>query len=58
MYQTLDGKETGYWDATTGKWKPDHGFDDAIKEGLKVARKQSAPDFVAVPVRAPKEARP
>jgi hypothetical protein len=58
MYQTLDGNETGYWDATTGNWKPDHRFDDAIKEGLKVARKQSAPDFVAVPVRAPKEARP
>jgi hypothetical protein len=58
MYQSLDGKETGYWDATTGKWKPDRAFDDAIKEGLKVARKQSAPDFVAVPVRAPKEARP
>jgi seryl-tRNA synthetase len=58
MYQTLDGKESGYWDATAGKWKPDNRFDDAIKEGLKVARKQSAPDFVAVPVRAPKEARP
>ncbi len=58
MYQTLDGRESGYWDATSGKWKPDNRFDDAIKEGLKVARKQSAPDFVAVPVRAPKEARP
>jgi len=57
MYQALDGKESGYWDATAGKWKPDSRYDDAIKEGLKVARKQAAPDFVAVPVRAPKEAR-
>jgi chromosome segregation ATPase len=58
MYQTLDGKESGYWDAVSGKWKLDNRYDDAIKEGLKVARKQAAPDFVAVPVRAPKEARP
>jgi chromosome segregation ATPase len=58
MYQTLDGKETGYWDAVAGKWKLDNGYDDAIKEGLKVARKQAAPDFVSIPVRVPKEARP
>jgi hypothetical protein len=55
MYQTLDGAETGYWNATTGKWQVDNQFDDAIREGLKVARKQAAPDFVAVPVRAPRE---
>ena len=56
LYQTLDGAETGYWNATTSKWQVDDRFEDAIREGLKVARKQAAPDFVAVPVRAPREA--
>jgi len=58
LYQTLDGRESGYWDATAKSWKPDARFADAIRSGLKVAKKQSAPDFVVVPVRAPREARP
>jgi Protein of unknown function (DUF3450) len=55
MYQTLDGKETGYWDANAKTWKQDSDYQEAIKAGLKVAKKQSAPDFVTVAVRAPKE---
>jgi hypothetical protein len=55
MYQTLDGKETGYWDANAQAWKQDSDYQEAIKAGLKVAKKQSAPDFVTVAVRAPKE---
>jgi uncharacterized protein (DUF3084 family) len=55
MYQTLDGKETGYWDANEKTWKQDKSYRDALRAGLKVAKKQSAPDFIAVAVRAPKE---
>lgn len=55
MYQTLDGKETGYWDANEKTWKKDDEYGDAIRAGLKVAKKQAAPDFVTVAVRAPKE---
>jgi vacuolar-type H+-ATPase subunit I/STV1 len=55
MYQTLDGKETGYWDENAKAWKQDSDYQEAIKAGLKVAKKQSAPDFVTVAVRAPKE---
>jgi septal ring factor EnvC (AmiA/AmiB activator) len=55
MYQTLDGKETGYWDATAKTWKLDGGYRDGIRAGLKVAKKQAAPDFIAVAVAAPKE---
>ena len=57
MYQTLDGKESGYWDATAGKWQPDDHFDDAIKEGLKVAQQTGGARFRGGAVRAPKEAR-
>lgn len=56
MYQTLDGKETGYWDATTKKWVADNSYRDAMISGLKVAKKQAAPDFLEVAVAAPKEA--
>jgi hypothetical protein len=55
MYQTLDGKETGYWDADAKAWKQDADYTDAMRAGLKVAKKQAAPDFVTVAVRAPKE---
>lgn len=55
MYQTLDGKETGYWDATAKNWKQDSDYQDGIRAGLKVAKKQAAPDFISVAVPAPKE---
>jgi hypothetical protein len=55
MYQTLDGAETGYWDAKQKTWKKDDEYRDAIRAGLKVAKKQAAPDFVTVAVPAPKE---
>ena len=57
LYQTLDGKETGYWDVDKKKWVVDDSYQDAIKGGLKVAKKQSAPDFLTVAVHAPKEIR-
>lgn len=55
MYQTLDGKETGYWDNTARVWKTENRYHDAVQEGLKVARKQAAPDFVGVALPAPVE---
>jgi hypothetical protein len=55
LYQTLDGSETGYWDADAKTWKQDSNYEDAIKSGLKVAKKQSAPDFIRLPVHAPKQ---
>jgi hypothetical protein len=55
LYQTLDGGETGYWDADAKQFKQNNDYDDAIKAGLKVAKKQSAPDFISLPVHAPKQ---
>jgi Protein of unknown function (DUF3450) len=55
MYQTLDGKETGYWDTDAKSWKQDGEYEHAIKAGLRVAKKQAAPDFITVAIRAPKE---
>lgn len=55
MYQTLDGKETGYWDADKKSWVQDAGYTHAVREALRVAKKQGAPDLLFVPVPAPKE---
>jgi hypothetical protein len=55
LYQTLDGSETGYWDADAKTWKVDDGYNGVVRSGLKVAKKQSAPDFLIVPVHAPTE---
>jgi chromosome segregation ATPase len=55
MYQTLDGKETGYWDAGGKSFKTENDYADAMRAGLKVAKKQAAPDFIRVAVTAPKE---
>ena len=55
MYQTLDGGETGYWDAAAKQWHVEKGYESAVRTGLKIAKKQSAPDFLTVAVPAPKE---
>lgn len=55
LYQTLDAEETGYWDANKKKWVIDDAYEHAIKEGLKIAKKQAAPNFITVAVPAPKE---
>ncbi|MBI2383621.1 MAG: DUF3450 domain-containing protein [Gammaproteobacteria bacterium] len=55
MYQALDGDETGYWDAEGRKWVEDNDYRGAVKAGLKVARKQGAPDLLTVPVKAAKK---
>jgi small-conductance mechanosensitive channel len=55
MYQTLDGKETGYWDTDAKKWIVDKSYHEAMIAGLKVAKKQAAPDFIEAAIHAPKE---
>ena len=55
MYQTLDGHETGYWDANSRSWVVDNDYRQAFKNGLGVARKQTAPDLIVAPIPAPKE---
>lgn len=52
LYQTPDGKETGYWDRDQKSWVVDNSYTDGVKEGLKVARKQTSPNLLIVPVRA------
>ena len=54
MYQTIDGSETGYWDASAKQWVKAPQYKDKIRQALSVARKEGAPDLLEVPVPAPK----
>ncbi|HXK25129.1 MAG TPA: DUF3450 domain-containing protein [Myxococcota bacterium] len=57
LYQTLDRKETGYWDADKKGWVVDNGYREAFEIGVGVAKKARAPEMLTVPVQAPKEAK-
>jgi chromosome segregation ATPase len=55
LYQTLDGAETGYWDAVTKEWIVDDSYRSAVRDGLRIAKQQAAPGLMIAPVRSPKE---
>jgi hypothetical protein len=57
LYQTLDGTETGYWDADKKDWVVDNSYAAAVAEARRVAKKDGPPNLLTVPVPAPKEAR-
>jgi hypothetical protein len=54
VYQTLDGSEAAAWDRDTQSWIPLDGSDrSAIRDALRIARKQAAPDLIRIPLPAP-----
>ena len=55
LYQTMDGKETGYWDADKKAWVVNNDYQRAFREGVHVAKKMGAPDILLAPIQAPKE---
>lgn len=55
MYQSLDGSETGYWDAGKQEWVRADEYADAVAEARRVAKKDGPPDLLRVPVPAPQE---
>ena len=58
LYQTLDASELGAWDQAARKWQPlDRSYRGAIRKGLRVARKQAAPDLLRLPVQAAEDVR-
>jgi len=54
IYQTLDGKEQGVWNSDTHTWDSlPNEYRASVTKGLRIARKQIAPDLLKLPVRAP-----
>lgn len=57
VYQTLDESESGMWDQESRSWKTlDDSYRSSIRQGLRVARKQAAPDLIRLPVPAAENA--
>jgi hypothetical protein len=58
LYQTLDATETYVWNQEGKTWV-DLGDDyrSPVRQGLRMARKQIAPDLLLVPVSAAENAR-
>lgn len=57
LYQSIDGGETGYWDAAGKKWVVDNSYAAAVAEARRVAKKDGAPNLLTVPVPAPTEVK-
>ena len=54
FYQRLDGSEAGAWNRVAKRWEalPDT-YRTPIRNGLRMARKQTAPDLLIIPVITP-----
>ena len=54
-YQTGDASITGRWDPASGDWVRLGGSEarNQVRQGLRIARKQVAPDLLLLPVEAP-----
>jgi hypothetical protein len=56
-YQTIGGNVTGGWDSSARQWVelPPETYKSQVAQGLRIARKQVAPDLIVVPVAAATE---
>jgi hypothetical protein len=58
VYQSLDEALSGRWDQETRSWVPlDSSHRSSIRDGLRIARKQSAPDLIRLPLAAATDVR-
>lgn len=59
VYQTPDREVAGFWDADSAEWRPlPASFGPSVNLGLRIARKQAAPEILTLPVAAPSRAEP
>ncbi len=57
-YQRLDGSESGFWNKEEKRWQTlDSDYNTRIRNGLRIARKETAPDLLTLPVPAPETAQ-
>lgn len=55
VYQTRDGQHQGIWNQNEGKWvELDDSYRSEINKGLRMAKKQIAPDLLTLPVAVTK----
>ena len=53
-YKTLDGKTLGVWNNKNKQWQPlDADFKSNVIKGIRIAREQTAPGLIKIPLAAP-----
>ncbi len=58
LYQTADSEIYGMWDRQQGDWSSlPAEYRNQIREGIKIARKQVAPNLLMLPIPAPEASR-
>lgn len=59
IYQSISREHTGMWDQDSNTWKelPAEVYRNQVSKGLKVARKQIAPDLLMLPIKAAEAAK-
>jgi len=58
LYQSVDAGLYGMWDREAKAWVPLPGtYRNQIREGIRIARKQVAPNLLLLPVAAPENAQ-
>ncbi|WP_373186825.1 DUF3450 domain-containing protein [Halopseudomonas sp.] len=51
FYQSLDGREQGYWDAGQDAWRPlPDSYRRTLEQGLSIARQQQTPVMLRLPL--------
>jgi len=59
LYISLDGKKMGYWQAHKKHWESlSESYGRAISDGIKMARKQIAPNLLELPMPTAQQATP
>lgn len=54
VYLTLDGDESGWFNPGTRQWEVlDSGYNNSVRQALRVARRQAAPELLKLPIAAP-----
>lgn len=55
VYQTIDGDISGVWDKSARAWVdlPPGAYDNAIRKGIRIAKKQATIELLNMPVPAP-----
>lgn len=58
FYLTIDGDSAGRWDAKAGKWLPlERGYVKSVRQGIRIAREQTAADLLTLPMPVPAGAK-
>jgi hypothetical protein len=56
LYQSRDGSEVGAWNREEKVFEPlDSGYSNDVAEGIRVAKKQSAPQLIRIPLPQPED---